>query len=61
MTREQKTAPPGLLLFCTRTSSFFSSNPEKESISIWLSVLFVIISLAKLVWDTKKLRQGGEK
>lgn len=36
-------------------------GPEKESVSIWLSVLFVIISLAKLVWDTKKLRQGGEK
>ncbi len=37
------------------------SSPGRESVSIWLSVLFVIISLAKLVGDTKKLRQGGEK
>ncbi len=43
------------------SGSFFPSNPEKESVSIWLSVLFVLISLAKLVWDTKTLRQGGEK
>ena len=33
-------------------------GPEKESVSIWLSSLFVIVSLVKLVWDTRKLRQN---
>lgn len=30
------------------------SGPEKESVSIWMSSLFVIISLAKLAWDSRK-------
>ena len=34
------------------------SNPGRESVSIWLSGLFVIVSLAKLIWDTRKLRQN---
>lgn len=42
-------------------NSFLNLSPDRESVSIWLSVLFVIISLAKLVWDTKTLRHGGEK
>ena len=40
------------------SGSFFPSNPEKESVSIWLSSLFVIVSLVKLVWDTRQLRQS---
>jgi hypothetical protein len=31
---------------------------NRESVSIWLSSLFVIVSLVKLVWDTRKLRQN---
>jgi hypothetical protein len=31
-----------------------SFNPTKESISIWMSSLFVIISLAKISWDSRK-------
>lgn len=29
-------------------------GPEKESVSIWASVLFVILSIAKLSWDSWK-------
>lgn len=29
-------------------------GPEKESVSIFMSVLFVIVSLVKLVWDVRK-------
>ena len=29
-------------------------NPTKESVSIWMSSLFVIVSLAKIIWDTRK-------
>lgn len=35
------------------------SNPGRESVSILLSSLFVIVSFVKLVWDTRKLRQSG--
>jgi fucose 4-O-acetylase-like acetyltransferase len=29
-------------------------SPTKESVSIWMASLFVIISLAKLAWDSRK-------
>jgi cell division protein FtsW (lipid II flippase) len=38
--------------------SFLNLNPDRESVSLWLSGLFVIVSLTKLVWDTRKLRQN---
>ncbi len=38
--------------------SFLNLNPDRESVSLWLSGLFVIVSLVKLVWDTRKLRQN---
>jgi hypothetical protein len=41
------------------SGSWAFSNPGRESVSIWLSSLFVIVSLVKLVWDTRKLRQSG--
>lgn len=31
-----------------------SLNPTKESVSIWMASLFVIISLAKITWDSRK-------
>jgi hypothetical protein len=38
--------------------SFLNLNPDRESVSLWLSGLFVIVSLAKLIWDTRKPRQN---
>ena len=32
-------------------------NPTKESVSIWMGSLFVILSLVKIVWDSKKSRK----
>jgi hypothetical protein len=31
-----------------------SLNPTKESVSIWMASLFVIISLVKIAWDSRK-------
>ena len=33
-------------------------GPEKESVSIWMSSLFVIISLVKISWDSWKIKRG---
>ncbi|MFA6159594.1 MAG: hypothetical protein WC678_00700 [Parcubacteria group bacterium] len=29
-------------------------GPSKEDVSIWMGALFVILSLAKIVWDSRK-------
>ncbi|PIP28651.1 MAG: hypothetical protein COX29_00020 [Candidatus Moranbacteria bacterium CG23_combo_of_CG06-09_8_20_14_all_35_22] len=29
-------------------------GPSKEDVSIWMGALFVILSLAKIIWDSKK-------
>lgn len=34
-------------------------GPEKESVSIWMSSLFVIISLIKISWDSWKIRKSS--
>jgi hypothetical protein len=31
--------------------NFFSLNPDKETVSIWMGALFVILSLGKIGWD----------
>lgn len=30
-------------------------GPSKEEVSIWLAALFVILSLTKIIWDSRKL------
>lgn len=35
---------------------WMSIGPTKESVSIWMGALFVIGSLAKLAWDSRKLK-----
>ena len=34
-------------------------NPDRSTVAFGIGVLFVIVSLVKLVWDTKKLQQSG--
>lgn len=34
-------------------------GPEKESVSIWMSSLFVIISLVKIAWDVRREKVSG--
>ena len=34
-------------------------NPDRSTVAFAIGILFVIASLAKLVWDTRKLRQEG--
>ena len=57
-------------LWCIISLVLILSTPEysrdalftelnRESVSIWFSSLFVIVSLVKLVWDTRKPRQNG--
>ncbi|MFA6047644.1 MAG: DUF202 domain-containing protein [Parcubacteria group bacterium] len=29
-------------------------NPDRESVSIWMGSLFVVLSLAKIIWDSWK-------
>jgi len=36
------------------TGGWMSFGPTKESVSIWMGSLFVILSLGKIVWDSKK-------
>jgi len=36
------------------SGGFFDITPGKETVSIWLSELFVIASFAKIVWDSIK-------
>ncbi len=38
----------------TYSGGWISMNPDKEMVSICLGSLFVILSLAKIVWDSKK-------
>lgn len=38
------------------TGGWMSFGPTKELVSIWMGGLFVIVSLAKLAWDSKKAR-----
>lgn len=38
------------------TGGWMSFGPTKELVSIWMGGLFVVISFAKLVWDSKKIR-----
>lgn len=40
-------------------SSFLNLSPDRQFVSIWLSALFVIISLVKLAWDSKKVRENA--
>jgi hypothetical protein len=28
-------------------------GPEKESVSIWMSALFIFLSFAKIAWDSR--------
>lgn len=39
------------------TGGWMSFGPTKESISIWMGLLFVILSLVKINWDWKKSRE----
>lgn len=36
------------------TGGWMSFGPTKESVSIWMGTLFIIVSLVKLLWDTKR-------
>lgn len=38
------------------TGGFMGFGPTKESVSIWMASLFVIISLIKLIWDSRRLK-----
>jgi hypothetical protein len=40
----------------TYTGGWMSFGPTKESVSIWLSMLFVAVSSIKLVWDMRKAK-----
>lgn len=33
-------------------------GPEKESVSIWMSVLFVILSFGKIIWESRKAERS---
>jgi cell division protein FtsW (lipid II flippase) len=41
------------------SGGWISMNPDKESVSIWLGLLFVILSLAKIIWDSKKQKRDS--
>jgi len=34
------------------SGGWISMNPDRESVSIWMGVLFVILSLGKIGWDS---------
>lgn len=36
------------------SGGYIGLNPTKESVSIWMGVFFVILSLVKIFWDSKK-------
>lgn len=40
----------------TYTGGWMSFGPTKESVSIWMGSLLVIISLVQLVWESRKLK-----
>lgn len=33
-------------------------GPEKESVSVWMSILFVILSLGKIAWESWRIRKN---
>jgi hypothetical protein len=43
-----------IVLAPVSTGGRMSFGPTKEFVSMWMGALFVIASLAKLVWDSKK-------
>lgn len=40
------------------TGGWMSFGPTKELVSIWMGILFVILSAIKLAWDSWKLKHG---
>lgn len=40
------------------TGGFINFGPTKELVSIWMGVLFVIISLVLIIWQSIKERKG---
>lgn len=38
------------------TGGYVGFGPTKESVSIWMGSLFVIISLVKIVWDSRRAK-----
>lgn len=38
--------------------NFMSLNPNKESVSIWMSSLFVVLSLAQFVWEWLRAKKA---
>lgn len=47
-----------VLLAPVYTGGWMSFGPTKESVSIWMGSLFVILSLIKITWDWKKDKNG---
>ncbi|MDP1884126.1 MAG: hypothetical protein Q8L10_02055 [Candidatus Moranbacteria bacterium] len=37
--------------------NFLSLSPDRETVSIWMGSLFVIISLVKISWDSRKQKR----
>ncbi|NTW14945.1 MAG: hypothetical protein HGA38_01080 [Candidatus Moranbacteria bacterium] len=48
-----------VLIFVTPAyrHGFFSMDPTKEQVSLWMSVAFVVISLGMFVWEAKPWKQ----
>jgi predicted MFS family arabinose efflux permease len=42
----------------TYTGGWMNFGPTKESVSIWMGVLFVIISLVLIIWQSLKERKS---
>lgn len=40
------------------SGGYIGLNPTKESISIWMGSLFVILSLIQIVWQSRKLQKN---
>ncbi|TSD01836.1 MAG: Uncharacterized protein Athens071425_302 [Parcubacteria group bacterium Athens0714_25] len=47
-----------VLLAPAYIGGWMSFGPTKESVSIWMGSLFVILSLIKITWDWKNERNG---
>ncbi|HPN54837.1 MAG TPA: hypothetical protein PLB52_02785 [Candidatus Moranbacteria bacterium] len=46
-----------LIAITPERHAFFNMDPDKETVSIWMGLLFIILSLIQIIWQSWKERK----